>query len=140
MRWRAAGQGPVRARRQIQEGLRFVIGSTPVTLPALMGINFLFGTFSQLVDVMTMAVRQAVTPLHMQGRVVATINFAGMGLTPLGSLLGGFLAVRWGLRTSLLLTAATMALSPLFMALSPLARLGKPLPAAHQPGAGQPPP
>lgn len=105
-----------------------------------MWINFLFGTFSQLVDVMTMAVRQAVTPLHMQGRVVATINFAGMGLTPLGSLLGGFPAVRWGLRTSLLLTANTMALSPLFMTLSPLARLGKPLPAAHRPGAGQPPP
>lgn len=80
-------------------------GSTPVTLPALMGVNFLFGTSSQLVNVTMMAVRQAVTPLHMQGRVVATINFAGM-VTPLGSLLGGFLAVRCGLRTSLLLTAA----------------------------------
>jgi MFS family permease len=65
----------------------------------------------------------------MQGRVVATINFAGMGLTPLGSLLGGFLAGRWGLRTSLLLTAIGLSLSPLFMALSPLARLGKNLPA-----------
>lgn len=63
--------------------------------------------------------------------------FAGTGLTPLGSLLGGFLAVRWGLRTSLLLTAAAMALSPLFMALSPLARLGKSLPDEHQPGTGR---
>lgn len=112
-------------------------GPTAVTLPALMGVNFLFGTCSQLVNVTTMAVRQAVTPLRIQGRVVATINFAGMGLTPLGSLLGGFLAVRWGLRTSLLLTAAAMALSPLFMALSPLARLGKSLPDEHQPGTGR---
>lgn len=113
-------------------------GSTALTLPALMGINFLFGTFSQLVNVTTMAVRQAVTPLRIQGRVVATINFAGMGLTPLGSLLGGFLTVQWGLRTSLLLTAAAMALSPLFMALSPLARLGRSLPEEHRPAAGQP--
>lgn len=59
---------------------------------------------------------------------MATINFAGMGLTPLGSLLGGFLADAWGLRTSLLLSAVLLALSPLFMALSPLARLGKRLP------------
>jgi hypothetical protein len=42
-----------------------------------------------------------------------------MGLTPLGSLLGGCLAGALGLRTSLLLTAVTLALSPLFMARSP---------------------
>ena len=34
------------------------------------------------------------------------------GLTPLGSLLGGFLAEGWGTRTSLLVTAAGMMLSP----------------------------
>jgi predicted MFS family arabinose efflux permease len=106
-------------------------GSAAVTIPLLMAINFLFGVFSQLVDVTVMAVRQAITPVRMQGRVVATINFAGLGLTPLGSLLGGFLAARWGLRTGLLVTAAGLALSPLFMGLSPLARLGKALPAAH---------
>lgn len=72
-----------------------------------------------------MAVRQTVTPDGMQGRAAATINFAGMGLTPLGSLLGGFLAEAWGTRTSLLTTAAGMLLSPALMALSPLARLGR---------------
>ncbi|MFI6693236.1 MFS transporter [Streptomyces sp. NPDC050433] len=81
------------------------------------------------VDVTVMAVRQSITPLSMQGRVVATLNFVGMGLTPLGSLLGGFLATRWDLRTSLLLTVVGLFLSPSFMALSPLARLGKELPA-----------
>ncbi|MFD7715455.1 hypothetical protein [Streptomyces sp. NPDC059814] len=111
-------------------------GSPAVTLPALMGINFLFGTFSQLVNVTTTAVRQAVTPLRVQGRVVATINFAGLRLTPLGSLLGGLLTVQWGLRTSLLLTAA-VALSPLFMALSPPTRLGTSLPDEHRPTGGR---
>ncbi|MFF4800912.1 MFS transporter [Streptomyces sp. NPDC001351] len=99
-------------------------GSSAVTGPALVALNFVFGTFSQLVNVTVMAVRQTVTPDGMQGRVAATINFAGMGLAPLGSLLGGFLAEAWGTHTSLLMTAAGMLLSPALMALSPLARLG----------------
>lgn len=103
-------------------------GSTALTIACLMTINFLFGAFSQLVDVTVMTVRQSITPLPIQGRVVATLNFVGMGLTPLGSLLGGFLADRWGLRTGLLLMVVGMLLSPLSMAFSPLARLGKELP------------
>ncbi|MFE0130825.1 MFS transporter [Streptomyces sp. NPDC059037] len=108
-------------------------GSGTGTLVALMAVNFVFGTFSQLVNVTVMAVRQAVTPVRMQGRVVATINFVGMGLTPLGSLLGGLLAAQWGLRTALLVTAIALTLSPLYMAFSPLARLGKDLPVAATP-------
>ncbi|MFI6929428.1 MFS transporter [Streptomyces sp. NPDC050287] len=104
-------------------------GSSAVTVPALLAVSFVFGFGSQLVNVTVMAVRQAVTPDGMQGRAAATITFVGMGMTPLGSLLGGFLAAEWGLRTSLLATAAGMTLSPVLMALSPLARLGRALPA-----------
>ncbi|MFG2624097.1 MFS transporter [Streptomyces sp. NPDC048473] len=104
-------------------------GPSAVTIPALVAVNFVFGTFGQLVNVTVMAVRQAVTPDGMQGRAAATITFAGMGLTPLGSLLGGALAQEWELRTSLLVTAAGMMLSPVLIALSPLARLGRALPA-----------
>ncbi|MEV0096271.1 MFS transporter [Streptomyces sp. NPDC050738] len=100
-------------------------GPSATTVALLMAVNFAFGVFSQLVDITVTTVRQAITPVGIQGRVVATINFAGMGLTPLGSLLGGWLAGRWGLRTGLLLTAVALALSPVFMASSPLARLGK---------------
>ncbi|WP_075737460.1 MFS transporter [Streptomyces acidiscabies] len=106
-------------------------GSAAVTVPALLAVNFVFGIGSQLVTVTVMAVRQTVTPDGMQGRAAATITFAGMGLTPLGSLLGGFLAETWGLRTSLLVTAAGMMLSPVVMTLSPLARLGRTLPPAQ---------
>ncbi|MET8641694.1 MFS transporter [Streptomyces sp. NPDC004675] len=103
-------------------------GTSAVTVPALLTVNFVFGTFSQLVNVTVMAVRQTVTPDGMQGRAAATINFVGMGLTPLGSLLGGFLAEAWGTRTSLLATALGMLVSPALMALSPLGRLGRTLP------------
>ncbi len=64
----------------------------------------------------------------MRGRVAATVNFVGMGMAPLGSLLGGFLAQGWGTRAGLLVAAAGMLLSPALMALSPLARLGRTLP------------
>lgn len=94
-----------------------------------MAVDFVFGAFGQLVNVMVMAVRQAVTPEGMQGRAAATITFVGMGLTPLGSLLGGLLAHDWGLRASLLVAAAGMMLSSVLMALSPLARPGRTLPA-----------
>jgi MFS family permease len=104
-------------------------GRAVVTIPALLAVNFVFATFGQLVNVTVMAVRQAITPEGMQGRAAATITFAGMGLTPLGSLLGGFLGQEWGLRTSLLAMAVGMMLSPALMALSPLARLGRALPA-----------
>ncbi|POX47211.1 MFS transporter [Streptomyces sp. Ru72] len=106
-------------------------GSPAVTVPALLAVGLVFGFGGQLVNVTVMAVRQAVTPDGMQGRAAATITFVGMGLTPLGSLAGGFLAEKWGLRTSLLLTAAGMLSSPAVMALSPLARLGRELPASH---------
>ncbi|MFI0796679.1 MFS transporter [Micromonospora rubida] len=104
-------------------------GTSVATIPALIAINLVFGAFGQLVNVAVMAVRQAVTPDTMQGRVTATITFAGMGLTPLGSLLGGLLAEHWGIRPALLVTAAGMMLSPVLMALSPLARLGPALPS-----------
>ncbi|WP_338781466.1 MFS transporter [Streptomyces sp. DG1A-41] len=108
-------------------------GSAAVTVPVLLAVGFVFGTGGQLVNVTVMAVRQAVTPDGMQGRGAATITFVGMGMAPLGSLLGGFLAGEWGLRTSLLVTAAGMMLSPVLMALSPLARLGRELPdLAHR--------
>ncbi|WP_079034788.1 MFS transporter [Streptomyces hirsutus] len=106
-------------------------GSSAVTVSALLAINFVFGAAGQLVNVTVMAVRQAVTPDGMQGRAAATITFVGMGMAPLGSLLGGFLAMEWGLRTSLLVTSAGMMLSPVVMASSPLARLGRVLPAAQ---------
>ncbi|MEU8669662.1 MFS transporter [Streptomyces anulatus] len=108
-------------------------GSSTATILALLAVNFVFGTFSQLVNVTVMSVRQAVTPDGMQGRAAATITFVGMGFTPLGSLLGGLLAQEWGLRTGLLVTAAGMMLSPVLMAASPLARLGRVLPAPREP-------
>ncbi|MGP4048427.1 MFS transporter [Streptomyces sp. 2A115] len=130
------GYGPVLvAAAALGDGVFLCVpalnGSSAVTVPVLLAVSFVFGAGGQLVNVAVMAVRQTVTPDGMQGRAAATITFVGMGLSPLGSLLGGFLAEEWGLRTSLLATAAGMMLSPVVMTLSPLARLGRTLPAAR---------
>ena len=102
------------------------------TVAVLVGANLVFGALGQLVNVMMMAVRQAMTPDALQGRVTATITFAGMGMAPLGSLAGGFLTAHAGLRTALLVAAAGMLLSPVLIASSPLARLGRTLPGANR--------
>ncbi|MDQ0771879.1 MFS family permease [Streptomyces aurantiacus] len=130
------GYGPVLvAAAALGDGVFLCVpalhGSSAVTVAALLAVGFVFGAGGQLVNVAVMAVRQTVTPDGLQGRVAATITFVGMGLSPLGSLLGGFLAEEWGVRTGLLVTAAGMMLSPVLMALSPLARLGRTLPAAR---------
>ncbi|MET7400305.1 MFS transporter [Dactylosporangium sp. NPDC005572] len=137
------GYGPVLvAAAVVGDGVMLCVpalhGSSTAMFSALVAINLVFGAFGQLVNVTIMAVRQAVTPDPLQGRVAATITFAGMGLTPAGSLLGGLLAEHWGVRTALLVTAAGMLLSPVLMALSPLARLGRVLPSPDTPLRQQP--
>jgi MFS family permease len=102
---------------------------SPATVLTLIVINVVFGAGGQLVNVTVMAIRQTITPDVLQGRVAATITFVGMGVTPLGSLLGGLLAGQWPLRAALACTAAGLLLSPLLIATSPLARLGRTLPS-----------
>jgi MFS family permease len=104
-------------------------GSGRLTIVLLIAINFLYGVFSQTVDVAVLAIRQAITPAELQGRVVATINFLGMGLTPLGALLAGAFAGVFGTRPALLVMTLGIFLSPLSLSLSPLSRLGRRLPA-----------
>lgn len=99
-----------------------VHGSGPWTVAALITINILYGVFSQTVDVVVTVIRQAVTPLPAQGRVVATSHFLGLGLTPVGALLGGVAAGVLGIRTALLLATLGLFLSPLSLKLSPLGR------------------
>jgi MFS family permease len=106
-------------------------GPAIAAIPVLVAVIFVFGACGQLVNVTVMAIRQAVTPGGMQGRVSATITFTGMGLAPFGSLAGGLLGQAWGLRVSLLAMIAGMMLSPVLMASSPLIRLGRTLDRAR---------
>ena len=100
---------------------------------AVLLINFVFGALTQVINIGITAIRQAVTPDEFQGRVAATLRFSALGLTPLGSLAGGYLGQALGLRVGLLFTTLAMCLAPVCMILSPLRRLGKELPAPGSP-------
>lgn len=74
-----------------------------------------FGIIS--VSVPAVSLRQAMTPEHLLGRVVATFRMIGIGASPLGALLGGVLTKLTDVRTTnlvatvLMLTAAVVMLS-----------------------------
>ncbi|SOD59512.1 Predicted arabinose efflux permease, MFS family [Streptomyces zhaozhouensis] len=134
------GYGPVLVlSAAVSDGVMLLVGamhgSGALTVAGLVVINFLYAAFAQTFNVALMAVRQAITPDEIQGRVVATIRFLGVGLAPLGSALGGVLGGAAGLRASLLVAAGGMCLAPLVLLISPLARLGRELPEhVEQPG------
>jgi predicted MFS family arabinose efflux permease len=74
-------------------------------------------------NVAQVSFRQAVTPDRLLGRMNASIRFLVWGTIPIGGLLGGALGELLGLRATLLVTAAGMALSPVWVVASPLRRL-----------------
>ncbi|MGM1065354.1 MFS transporter [Saccharothrix sp. Mg75] len=71
-------------------------------------------------NVAQVSLRQALCPPGLQGRVNATVRFLAWGATPLGALAGGALAGWIGVRGTLWVAAAGMALSVLWVVLSPL--------------------
>jgi MFS family permease len=71
----------------------------PQTAAAMAGAGFfLAGLMIPTYDVNQFSLRQAITPLHLQGRVSATMRTLIRGLLPIGALLGGLLAEHIGLR------------------------------------------
>ena len=93
---------------------------------------FLTGLTIPTYDINQFSLRQAVTPLRLQGRVNATMRTLIRGLVPLGALLGGLLAERIGLREVMIVSAlggpaAFLAIwfSPVRSLLVPPARTGE---------------
>ncbi|HET9896491.1 MAG TPA: MFS transporter [Streptosporangiaceae bacterium] len=103
-----------------------------VTLALLVLLNFLYGCLAQTFTVALVSIRQAITPDQVLGRVMATLRFLGVGLIPLGSLVGGVLGSTAGVRAGLLILAIVMCAVPVPFALSrsALTRIGKELPEA----------
>lgn len=73
-----------------------------------------------LYAVTTASVRQATTPQHLQGRVAATMRVAGLGVGPVGAMLGGALGGAIGLRATVVVAGFGTLLALLWIVLSPL--------------------
>lgn len=75
--------------------------SNPFFVTALALFLYNLGESSFGVNMQT--VRQAVTPLHLMGRMDTAVRFCFKGMASLGAVAGGIVASRFGLRTTLLL-------------------------------------
>lgn len=112
-----------------------VIGfSSLLLIPAAAGpkwvvaIMFVAGFFLTtagigVANVISVTLRQSVTPDRMMGRMTAAMRMLMYGLGALGALASGFVAGSLGLRAALLLAALGLSLSTLPLLLSPLPRL-----------------
>lgn len=73
-------------------------------------------------NVIAVSLRQTLCPYHLLGRMNATTRFLAWATLPLGGVVGGALGTSLGLRPTLWLTSAGLALSALWLVLSPSCR------------------
>jgi MFS family permease len=86
---------------------QLVMSLAPTGLVAASG--FLLGSFGvSLFSVVGRALRQAVTPDRILGRVVTTFRLIGVGALPIGALTGGWLADSFDVRVPYLVGAAVV--------------------------------
>jgi MFS family permease len=82
------------------------------TSPVLVGISFaVSGVAMVLWNVVTVSLRQRITPDRLLGRMNAAYRLVGWGTMPLGALLGGILAEALGLRPTFLAAAGIALLT-----------------------------
>jgi MFS-type transporter involved in bile tolerance (Atg22 family) len=100
--------------------------ATPRTAVPLLLLSSMLGNFGWvLYSVNATSLRQAVTPLALQGRMNATMNFIVAGMLPLGALAGGALGQWLGLRETIALAALGSLLAVLWVFFSPLRAVEK---------------
>lgn len=103
-----------------------VVFATPRLAVPLLLLSSLLGNFGWvLYNVNATSVRQAVTPLALQGRMNATLHFIVSGMLPLGALAGGALGEVLGLRETITLAAVGSLLSGLWVVCSPVRDLAR---------------
>jgi MFS-type transporter involved in bile tolerance (Atg22 family) len=97
-----------------------VVFATPASAVLLLFLSSLLGNFGWvLYNINAVSLRQAVTPMALQGRVNATFSFLVSGMLPLGALAGGALAELLGLSTTILLAAIGSLFAFLWVLFSP---------------------
>jgi len=98
-----------------------VVFATPRSAVLLLLLSSLLGNFGWvLYNVNAVSLRQAVTPMALQGRVNATFSFLVSGMLPLGALAGGLLGEGLGLRNTIILAAVGSLFAFLWVLFSPV--------------------
>ena len=83
-------------------------GPAAAIIVVLTAASFLFSVGATITGVAPVSLRQAVTPISLQGNMNGAMNSLEIGLVPIGALLGGVLGQTIGMRETLFLAAAGM--------------------------------
>jgi predicted MFS family arabinose efflux permease len=116
-------------RTIVGASLLFGLAQVPVAAASartawLLILSAMLGYFANpIYNINQVSLRQAITPLRLQGRMNATMRFLVWGTMPLGGLLGGALGTSLGLRAALAVAAGGGLLGFLWVALSPVRTL-----------------
>ena len=108
-------------------------GPVIVTTVVLTTAMFFFGIGATIYSVSQVSLRQAYTPLRLQGRMHGMMNTLEVGLVPIGALIGGVMGEAIGLRQTLFIGAAGEMLGIVWLLFTPVWRL-RDLPAGPEDG------
>jgi predicted MFS family arabinose efflux permease len=76
-----------------------------------------------ITSITTRTYRQTASPPELLARVMATVRFVSWGATPVGALVAGVLATRFGVREALFMIELLAFVSPAVIAASPIRRM-----------------
>jgi Na+/melibiose symporter-like transporter len=103
--------------------LPIVVAQRATAFPLLVLSQLLFSFCSPVYNINQVSLRQAITPLRLQGRMNATMRFLVWGTMPIGGLLAGVLGDALGLRPAIAISALGGMTSFLWVLFSPVRRL-----------------
>ena len=95
-------------------------GPVVAVVVVLTAASFLFGVGATVASVAQISLRQAVTPIRLQGRMNGAMDSLEVGLVPIGALIGGVLGQTIGLRETLLLAAVGEMAAVVWILVSPV--------------------
>ena len=114
-------------------------GSFVAIVALLTSAMFVFGVGATVYGVTQESIRQATTPLRLQGRMSGVMNTLEVGLVPIGALIGGVLGQTIDLRPTLFLSAGAELVAVIWLLFTPIRSLvDLPAPASNEnPGYGE---
>ena len=104
-------------------------GASAVALPLLAALSFVAQGLGPVYNINQVSYRQAAIPIHLQGRLNATVRSFIWGTIPIGNVIGGLLGAKIGLTSTIYVGAAIDVLSVAWILAGPVRLQGQPEPS-----------